>query len=95
MAWRDARKLRPIRAKTPFPGHLLAAIPLYTFEIFLWLYFHFTAILAKIDMQDKAETCIAFTHLTSFVIDIMNRAYSQKSSDIRFAGSPMTRRRIE
>jgi hypothetical protein len=45
------------------------------------------------DMKDKAETCIAYTHFTSFVIDVMNRAYSQKSSDIRMAGSPMTRHR--
>ncbi|KAL7076651.1 hypothetical protein ACQ4LE_004026 [Meloidogyne hapla] len=55
----------------------------------------FLTILAKMDMSDKAETCIAYTHLTSFVIDVMNQAYCQKAADIRMAGSPMNRRKHE
>ncbi|KAF7634717.1 hypothetical protein Mgra_00005865 [Meloidogyne graminicola] len=53
----------------------------------------FLTILAKMDMQDKAETCIAYTHFTSFIIDVMNQAYCQKAADIRMAGSPINRRR--
>ena len=47
------------------------------------------------DMSEKAETCIAYTHLTSFVIDVMNQAYCHKAADIRMSGSPMSKRRIE
>nr|CAD2178074.1 unnamed protein product [Meloidogyne enterolobii] len=53
----------------------------------------FLTILAKMELPDKAETCIAYTHLTSFVIDVMNQAYCQKAADIRMAGSPMLRRK--
>ncbi|KAL3076047.1 hypothetical protein niasHS_013047 [Heterodera schachtii] len=40
-------------------------------------------IIARFEMDDKIETCIAFTHLITFVVDVMIQAYSRKTSIIR------------
>uniref|UniRef100_A0A914HAJ9 Globin family profile domain-containing protein n=1 Tax=Globodera rostochiensis TaxID=31243 RepID=A0A914HAJ9_GLORO len=40
-------------------------------------------IIARLEIDDKVETCIAFTHLVSFVVDVMIQAYSKKASNIR------------
>uniref|UniRef100_A0A183BKQ8 GLOBIN domain-containing protein n=1 Tax=Globodera pallida TaxID=36090 RepID=A0A183BKQ8_GLOPA len=39
--------------------------------------------IARIEIDAKVETCIAFTHLVSFVVDVMIQAYSKKASNIR------------
>ncbi|KAL3099720.1 hypothetical protein niasHT_028334 [Heterodera trifolii] len=41
------------------------------------------AIIARLEMDNKVETCIAFTHLITFVVDVMIQAYSKKTSQIR------------